>query len=151
MVDFTWRVVAWLINKVLKPWNIFLIIFWFSYHMDVGTQSLARYLTDLKIKIIRSGTIREKRHENCRHGRRCHRRIFWRKTAPGRFWSSFIARGTHLAAIQENGLKVLSPTRDFTIHPELYPRFFIRFFIHAFVMEGKLSLIRLYFNGKWRE
>jgi Tat protein secretion system quality control protein TatD with DNase activity len=34
--------------------------------MDVGAQSLARYLTDLKIKIIRSGTIREKRHENCR-------------------------------------------------------------------------------------
>jgi hypothetical protein len=45
---------------------------------------------------------------------------------------------------------VLSPLGDFTIHPELYPRFFIRFFIHAFVMEGKLSLIRLYFNGKWR-
>jgi hypothetical protein len=64
---------------------------------------------------------------------------------------SFIARGAHLAAIRENGLKVLSPTRDFTIHPKLYPRFFIRFFIHAFVMEGKLSLIRLYFNGKWRE
>ena len=64
---------------------------------------------------------------------------------------SFIARGTHLATIRENGLKVLSPKRDFTIHPELYPRFFIRFFIHAFVMEGKLSLIRLYFNGKWRE
>ena len=60
---------------------------------------------------------------------------------------SFITRGAHLAAIRENGLKVLSPTRDFTIHPELYPRFFI----HAFVMEGKLSLIRLYFNGKWRE
>ena len=64
---------------------------------------------------------------------------------------SFIARGAHLAAIRENGLKVLSPLGDFTIHPELYPRFFIRFFIHAFVMEGKLSLIRLYFNGKWRE
>jgi len=60
---------------------------------------------------------------------------------------SFIARGAHLATIRENGLKVLSPLRDFTIHPELYPRFFI----HAFIMEGKLSLIRLYFNGKWRE
>ena len=29
----------------------------------------------------------------------------------------FIARGAHLAAIRENGLKVLSPLGDFTIHP----------------------------------
>ena len=30
---------------------------------------------------------------------------------------SFIARGTHLATIRENGLKVLSPLGDFNIHP----------------------------------
>jgi len=72
---------------------------------------------------------------------------FGGRLAQAGFDLSFIARGAHLATIRENGLKVLSPTRDFTIHPELYPRFFIRFFIHAFVMEGKLSLIRLYFNG----
>jgi len=76
---------------------------------------------------------------------------FGGRLAQAGFDVSFIARGAHLAAIRENGLKVLSPLGDFTIHPELYPRFFIRFFIHAFVMEGKLSLIRLYFNGKWRE
>ena len=76
---------------------------------------------------------------------------FGGRLAQAGFDLSFIARGAHLATIRENGLKVLSPTRDFTIHPELYPRFFIRFFIHAFVMEGKLSLIGLYFNGKWRE
>ena len=36
----------------------------------------------------------------------------------------FIARGTHLAVILENGLKVLSPLGDFNIHPELYPKIF---------------------------
>ena len=76
---------------------------------------------------------------------------FGGRLAQAGFDVSFIARGTHLAATRENGLKVLSPLGDFTIHPELYPKFFIRFFIHAFVMEGKLSLIRLYFNGKWRK
>ena len=76
---------------------------------------------------------------------------FGGRLAQAGFDVSFIARGAHLVTIRENGLKVLSPTRDFTIHPELYPRFFIRFFIHAFEMEGILSLIRLYFNGKWRE
>ena len=76
---------------------------------------------------------------------------FGGRLAQAGFDVSFIARGAHLAAIRKNGLKVLSPLGDFTIHPELYPRFFIRFFIHAFVMAGKLSLIRLYFNGKWRE
>ena len=119
--------------------------------MDVGAQSLARYLTDLKINIIRSGTIREKRHESCRHGPGAIGGYFGGRLAQSGFDVSFIARGAHLAAIWENGLKVLSPLGDFTIHPELYPRFFIRFFIHAFVMEGKLSLIRLHFNGKWRE
>ena len=72
------------------------------------------------------------------------------RLAQAGFDVSFIAQSAHLDAIRENGLKVLSPLGDFTIHPELYPSF-IRFFIHAFVMEGKLSLIRLYFNGKWRE
>ena len=69
---------------------------------------------------------------------------FGGRLAQAGFDLRFIARGAHLAAIRENGLKVLSPLRDFTIHPELYPRFFIRFFIHAFVMAGKLSLIRLF-------
>ncbi len=72
---------------------------------------------------------------------------FGGRLAQAGFDVSFIARGAHLAAIPENGLKVLSPLGDFTIHPELYPRFFIRFFIHAFVMAGKLSLIRLYFSS----
>ena len=76
---------------------------------------------------------------------------FGGRLAQAGFDVSFIAQSAHLDAIRENGLKVLSPLGDFTIHPELYPRFFIRFFIHAFVMAGKLSLIRLYFNGKWRE
>ena len=76
---------------------------------------------------------------------------FGGRLAQAGFDLSFIARGAHLATIRGNGLKMLSPTRDFTIHPELYPRFFIRFFILAFVMEGELSLIRLYLNGKWRE
>ena len=75
---------------------------------------------------------------------------FGGRLAKAGFDVSFIARGAHLDIIRKNGLKVLSPLGDFTIHPELYPSF-IRFFIHAFIMEGKLSLIRLYFNGKWRE
>ena len=37
---------------------------------------------------------------------------------------SFIARGTHLAAIRENGLKVLSPTRDFTIPSGIISKIF---------------------------
>ena len=53
---------------------------------------------------------------------------FGGRLAKAGFDVSFIARGAHLAAIRENGLKVLSPLGDFTIHPELYPRFFIRFF-----------------------
>ena len=67
---------------------------------------------------------------------------FGGRLAQAGFDVSFIARGAHLATILENGLKVLSPLGDFTIHPELYPKFFI----HAFVMAGKLLLIRLYFN-----
>ena len=42
---------------------------------------------------------------------------FGGRLAQAGFDLSFIARGAHLAAIRENGLKVLSPLRDFTIHP----------------------------------
>ena len=42
---------------------------------------------------------------------------FGGRLAQAGFDVSFIARGAHLATIRENGLKVLSPTRDFTIHP----------------------------------
>ena len=49
---------------------------------------------------------------------------FGRRLAQGGFDARFIARCAHLAAIRENGLKVLSPLGDFTIHPELYPKIF---------------------------
>ena len=42
---------------------------------------------------------------------------FGGRLAQAGFDLSFIARGAHLATIRENGLKVLSPLRDFTIHP----------------------------------
>ena len=42
---------------------------------------------------------------------------FGGRLAQAGFDVSFIARGAHLAAIRENGLKVLSPLGDFTIHP----------------------------------
>ena len=35
------------------------------------------------------------------------------RLAQAGFDLSFIARGAHMATIRENGLKVLSPTRDF--------------------------------------
>ena len=46
---------------------------------------------------------------------------FGGRLAQAGFDVSFIALGTHLAAILENGLKVLSPLGDSNIHPELYP------------------------------
>ena len=49
---------------------------------------------------------------------------FGGRLAQAGFDVSFIARGAHLAAIRENGLKVLSSLGDFTIHPELYPKIF---------------------------
>ena len=42
---------------------------------------------------------------------------FGGRLAQAGFDVSFIARGAHLAAIREYGLKVLSPLGDFTIHP----------------------------------
>ena len=42
---------------------------------------------------------------------------FGGRLAQAGFDVSFIARGAHLAAIRENGLKVLSPLGNFTIHP----------------------------------
>ena len=42
---------------------------------------------------------------------------FGGRLAQAGFDVSFIARGAHLAAIRENGLKALSPLGDFTIHP----------------------------------
>ena len=42
---------------------------------------------------------------------------FGGRLAQAGFDVSFIARGVHLAAIRENGLKVLSPLGDFIIHP----------------------------------
>ncbi|HIA33694.1 MAG TPA: 2-dehydropantoate 2-reductase, partial [Candidatus Lambdaproteobacteria bacterium] len=46
---------------------------------------------------------------------------FGGRLAQAGFDVSFIAQSAHLDAIRENGLKVLSPLGDFTIHPELYP------------------------------
>ena len=42
---------------------------------------------------------------------------FGGRLAQAGFDVSFITRGSHLAAIRENGLKVLSPRGNFTIHP----------------------------------
>ena len=49
---------------------------------------------------------------------------FGGRLAQAGFDVSFIAQSAHLDAIRENGLKVLSPLGDFTIHPELYPKIF---------------------------
>ena len=54
---------------------------------------------------------------------------FGGRLAQAGFDVSFIARGAHLATIRENGLKLLSPLGDFTIHPELYIQDFLLDFL----------------------